>query len=101
MVTCRTYSPGSENVAVVVAFPLKTNFASPPSSFSAAGFSFENATSPGPRYLDHVTVTGIGPRLRGFAPEFENHFPSSETQTVSGRGCIAAVVWCVDSPWGP
>src|SRR5579883_239668 len=101
MVTCRTYSPGSLNSAVVVAFPLNTNLLSPAGSFSAAGFGFENVTVPGPRYLVHVTVTGIGLRLRGFAPELENHFPSSDTQTVRGSGWPTVAVRLMDKPTGP
>src|SRR5271156_4699284 len=98
MVTWSTYSPGSLNEAVVEALPLKTNFGSPPSSFSATGFSLAKVTFPGPRYLDQVMVTGMGPRLRGLAPEFENHLPSSETHTVSGSGLLTVASRCVARP---
>src|ERR1700676_25976 len=101
MVTWSTYSPGSLNSAVVVALPLNGNFASPPSSFSTTGLSLANLTAPGPRYFVQVTVTGIGLRLRGLAPEFENHLPSSETHTVSGSGLFTDVVRRIDSPCGP
>src|SRR5271155_864842 len=101
MVTWRIYSPGSLNSADVVALPLKTNLGSPASSFSTTGFSLEKATFPGPRYFDQVTVTGIGLRLRGLAPEFENHLASSETHTASGSGFPTLASRLIDMPCGP
>src|SRR5580692_10998620 len=57
--TWSTYSPGSLNVAVVVALPLKTGVVFHlPSAFSTAGLLLANFTSPGPRNLLQVRVTG-------------------------------------------
>src|SRR6266550_2662758 len=57
--TRNTYSPGSLNVAVVVALPLKAGVVFHlPSAFSTAGLLLENFTVPSPRNLPHVTVTG-------------------------------------------
>src|SRR5260370_40986119 len=71
------------------------------SSFSTAGLILSNVTEPGPRYLVHVTITGIGLWLRGFAPEFDVHFASSATQTVSARGALTFAVRCMLIPRGP
>src|SRR5580692_7001103 len=57
--TCSTYSPGSLNVAVVVALPLKTGTGFHfPFIFSTAGLLLAKVTLPVPRNLTQVTVTG-------------------------------------------
>src|SRR6185295_10593622 len=57
--TRKTYSPGSLNVAAVVAFPVNTGTGvTLLSVFSTVGLLFVNETLPGPRNLPHEAVTG-------------------------------------------
>jgi hypothetical protein len=104
-VTCSTYSPGSLNVTFVVAFPLKGGAPLPDDGdCSTSGFALSNATVPGPRYFDHVTVTGG----RGFAIGalvLLVYFMSSVAQMVSGSGAdneavrLAASATVAIGPW--
>src|SRR5678816_1351944 len=68
--TRRTYSPGVENVTVVVALP---------SLRPTSGVGFPNATAPGPWCLNHWSVTGFE-AFRSPAT-FEELFPSWSAQT--------------------
>src|ERR1700730_16696297 len=54
------YSPGTLNVAVVVALP--------PSSTAIFGLGFSNFTAPGPRNIVHVSESGGGGVNSGGAP---------------------------------
>src|SRR6516225_1603309 len=83
--TSSTYSPGSLNVAVVVAFPAKAAGGGAwKSAFSTLGFSASNFTMPGPRNLLHVTVTaGI---ILAKAANDGGTLASSATHTASGTG---------------
>src|SRR5438445_8917439 len=82
--TSKTYSPGSLKVAEVVAVPLTPPL--PSADISAAGFASVNATTPGPRNLLHVTVTGgVVGRCIPVLP-IRGILASSETQTASVSG---------------
>src|SRR5689334_22743346 len=81
--TRRMYSPGSLNVAVVDARPVKTAVVEPGSVVLAtAGVALEKVTVPGPRNLLHPSVTGGS--AGGLAPG--KVLQSSATQTVNGSG---------------
>src|SRR6185369_18076744 len=61
--TRNTYSPGSLNVAVVVALPLNAGSGvTLLATFSTAGLLLANVTLPGPRNVPHDTVTGAARR---------------------------------------
>src|SRR4029077_2092868 len=93
------------NVTFVVAFPLKGGPPLPDDGIcTTSGFALSNATVPGPRYFDHVSVTGG----RGFvigAPVPLVYFMSSVAQTVSGSGAdnealrLAACATVAIGPW--
>src|SRR5258708_6163209 len=98
------YSPGSLNVTLVDAVPLKVMPFSWRSIFLTSGRSFVNVTVPGPRYLCHITVTGVL-ESRFLTPEGVPEFvkipPSSASHTVSGSGLPTVTVRTVDRPCGP
>src|SRR5262245_6684122 len=92
------YSPGSLNVAVVLALPVNVVFSGPlNSAASAVGLSAANFTEPGPRNLLHVSVTaGVRGRV---APG--TLFASSATHKGSVNGLPVITLIAVLCPRGP
>src|SRR5207302_5676804 len=89
--TSKTYSPGSLNVADVVAVPLTPPEPASPFASSTAGFALAKVTIPGPRNLLQVTVTGgVLGRSIPVVP-IRGIVASSETDTarVSGLARVA------------
>ena len=64
-----------------MAFPLKATEGSAAGNFSTLGLALSKVTLPGPRYFDHVSVTGGGEPVKGWPMPLVN-FMSSVTQTV-------------------
>src|SRR4051812_42053654 len=89
------YSPGSLKVAVTVPLPEYGWPTWPPVSVSSLGRPFSGAkvTFPGPRYLDHIAVTGgRGLRIGAFVPLV--YLASSFAQSGSSMGVLAVAVRC-------
>src|SRR5579862_5263399 len=97
MAAYNTYSPGSLNVAVVVDLPANAAFGGIlPCVSSTAGLLCANVTSPGPRNLLHVTVTGaFGRILPG------DNTTSSATHRVKASGWPTIVLSEFTSARGP
>src|SRR5438067_10130363 len=92
------YSPGSLKVAVVVTLPVKAVFGGAlKSALSAPDLALAITTSPGPRYLLHVTDTA-GCRLCG-APG--TRLASSATHAVKGSGSPTTAFRVVLTMRGP